>query len=279
MIQHFILSRFNLCLWNRDKSGSPVRTQIWLEHRFSLFEKYCLPSILGQTCKDFKWIVLFDSQTPSEYKSQIESYQNLCSQLIPIYVESQEGYKFPIIFREEVRKRIIPSARVLTTYLDNDDALNNRFVEDIRSRAELLQDGTFITYIDGYQYYTDYSYVMRVNYPRNHFISVVEKNDISKVRTIYGYGSHYYIVKIPDVRIEQVSNTRMWCEVIHDRNMGNDAFFLRSTMVNDSAMLQRDFSINETLQSSIQLYLFRFLPRYVKTFLRRAKIRLFGREW
>ena len=42
MIQHFILTRFNLCLWNKDKEGNPVRTAAWLEHRFSLFEKYSM---------------------------------------------------------------------------------------------------------------------------------------------------------------------------------------------------------------------------------------------
>ena len=40
VLQHFILTRFNLLLWNKDKKGSKVRTIKWLEHRFALFEKY-----------------------------------------------------------------------------------------------------------------------------------------------------------------------------------------------------------------------------------------------
>ena len=279
MIQHFILTRFNLRLWNRDKSGSSVRTRGWLDHRFSIFEKYCLASIIGQTCKDFKWIVLFDSKTPDEYKTRIEGYQNVCPQLIPVFVEPQDGRFFARIFGEEVRKRMDLSARILTTYLDNDDALNSHFVEDIQRRAENLHDGTFITYVDGYQYYTDCEYVMRIHYPRNHFLSVVEKNDVSGVRTIYGYGSHYYVVKIPGVHIEQISDSRMWCEVIHEKNMGNDAYFLRASMEKDCELLQRDFAIDQPLQSGLGLYLFRFLPRYARTFVRRARNRLFGREW
>lgn len=279
MIQHFILTRFNLRLWNRDKSGSSVRTLSWLDHRFSIFERYCFPSIAGQTCTDFTWIVLFDSQTPDEYKARVADYQRLCPQFVPVFVAPQESRHFARIFGEEVRKRIDPSARVLSTYLDNDDALNIHFVEDIQKRAESLLDGTFITYIDGYQLYTDHHYAMRIRYPRNHFVSVIENNDWSNVRTIYGFGSHYYLVKIPGVRIEQISGSRMWCEVIHEKNMGNDAYFLRATMEKDRTLLQRDFSIDEPLQHGTLLYLFRFLPRYCKTFVRRTKNYLFGRKW
>ena len=279
MIQHFILSRFNLRLWNRDKSGSSVRTREWLDHRFSLFERFCLPSIAGQTCKNFTWIVLMDYHTPNEYKCRIADSQSICPQLAPVYVDSQDGRNFARVFGEEVKKRLDSSARVLTTYLDNDDALNVHFVEDIQKRAENLLDGTFIIYNDGYQYFTDYDYVMRIHYPRNHFVSVVEKNVLSQIRTIYGFGSHYYIVKIPGAKIEQISDCWMWCEVIHEKNMGNDAYFLRAKMVQDKDMLQREFAIDEAIQHGLGLYLFSFLLRYTRTFVRRMKNRLFGRNW
>ena len=122
-MQHFILTRFNLLLWNKDKEGNLVRTTKWLEHRFLLFEKYCLPSISNQTCKSFEWIVLFDNSTPDTYKKKISEFQQKCLQLIPIYVSPKEGRYFAQIFRDEVAKRI-KDKRVITTYLDNDDAFD-----------------------------------------------------------------------------------------------------------------------------------------------------------
>lgn len=275
--QHFILTRFNLLLWNKDKEGKKVRSVSWLEHRFSLFERYCLPSIITQTCQEFEWIVLFDSTTPKRYKNRIIDIQKRCPQLIPVFINPESGKYFVQIFRDEVVKRQ-KGNRTLTTYLDNDDALNLRFVEDIQRRVAALPNGTFVNYIDGYQYYTDYKYMMRIHYPRNHFMSVVEKAD-NAVRTIYGYGSHYYIEKIEGVRIENVKNQPMWCEVIHEKNMGNDAYFLNAKMVSDSEQLRRDFSLDGTLQSGIGIYLFRFLPRYFKTFVRRIGYKLYGRHW
>ena len=308
-LQHFILTRFNLLLWNKDKKGHKVRTTKWLEQRFSLFDRYCLPSIVNQTCKDFEWIVLFDNSTPERFKSRIAQYQKECRQFVPIYVEPEKGRYFAEIFREEVVKRINDNSdslrsksqqnpqenpsisriqelenygsqlRILTRYLDNDDALDVRFVEDLQQRALALQDGTFIYYIDGLQFYTDHKYVMKIHYPRNHFVSVVEAGNPLTVKTVYGYGSHYYIEKIKGAKIEYVENLPLWCEVIHEKNMGNDAYFLKAKMVKDRERLRHDFAIDETVKYGAGLYLFRFLPRYGKTFIRRCGWRLFGRHW
>ena len=277
-MQHFILTRFNLLLWRKDKEGNKVRTKGWLEHRFALFEQYCLQSIKNQTCQAFEWIVLFDSTTPEEYKDRIEQYTKECPQLLPVFVYPYKGRYFAKIFRNEVIKRLNGS-RVITTYLDNDDALSVHFVEDLQKRAESLSDGTFLNYIDGYQYYTAHNYLMQIHYPRNHFMSMVEEGNPATLKTIYGYGSHYYIDKIPGARIEYIKNQPMWCEVIHDRNMGNDAYFLKAKIVKDKDALCRDFGLNQTVKTGNSLYLFRFLPRYMKTFVRRIGYRLFGRHW
>lgn len=277
-LQHFILTRFNLLLWNKDKEKNRVRSVEWLEHRFFLFEKYCLPSIKCQTCQGFEWIVLFDSSTPERFKERIEEYKKECQQLIPVYVEPQKGRCFAEIFRTEVIKRL-KAKRVLTTYLDNDDALNIRFVEDLQHRAASLNNTTFVYYDEGYQFYTDYNYVMQIHYPRNHFLSVVEDGNPNTIRGIYGFGSHYYINKLKGVKIEHVKSKPMWCEVIHDRNMGNDAYFLTAKMVRDEHLLIESFGIQEKVCYGIKFYLFRFMPRYLKTFIRRCGYRIFGRHW
>lgn len=50
-------------------------------------------------------------------------------------------------------------------------------------------------------------------------------------------------------------------------------------MVRDKELLHRDFAVNEEVCFGIGLYVFKFLPRYMKTFIKRAKHRLFGRQW
>ena len=294
MIKHFFLTRFNILLWREDKEGNKVRTTKWLEHRFQLFERFCLPSIKNQTCQEFGWIVLFDRTTPERYKTKIEKYKKECPQLIPVYVRPDGGQYFAQIFRDQVVERLRTnlnidfndnhnhnnSVRVLTTYLDNDDALNVRFVEDLQKRALTAKDGTFFYYDNGYQHYTEGNYLMQISYPRNHFVSVVEGSNLSEVKGIFGYGRHYYLDRIEGATIEHIKTDPMWCEVVHKKNMLNDANFLIGTkMVKDCDLLRREFAIDETIKTEIVIYVLRFLPRYCRTFVKRAKNKLFGRKW
>lgn len=278
-VQHFLLTRLNLFLWRNDKEGHPVRTLEWLENRFSLFEKYCLPSIANQTCKDFEWIVLFDSKTPERFKERIQGYCELCPQLSPVFVAPEDGRYFGQVFREAVVERL-RGKRVVTTYLDNDDALDIHFVEDLQKRVRNLSDGAFVFYVNGYQYFKEFGLLLRINYRRNRFVSVVEAADPETVKTIYGFGSHYYIDKIPGTKIEYVKDAPLWCEVIHERNMGNDAYFLLGTKaVRDSETLNRDFAIEEYSSYSFTTYCFKFIPRFFRIFVRRIGYFFFGRKW
>ena len=270
-LQHFLLTRFNILLWRQDKEGKKVRTTKWLDHRFSLFERYCLPSIKSQTCQDFEWIVLFDSMTPDTYKERIVCYQRDCPQLIPIYVEPENGWNFAEIFREEIVKRL-KAKRVISTYLDNDDALNIGFVEDLQRRVSTVGNGTFFYYDEGYQYYTEDQFMMQIRYPRNHFVSVVEHGDASIVKGVFGHGRHYYIDSIEGAKIEHVKTKPMWCEVVHEKNILNDAnFILHTKMVRDENRLRQEFAIDERVRYGLGVYLCKFLPRYIKTFGKRAK--------
>lgn len=278
-MQLFFLTRFNILLWKNDKEGVLVRTSNWLDHRLSLFEKFCLPSIINQTCQDFEWILLFDSTITERYRAKIEEYQNECPQFVPVFVEPQKGRYFAEIFREEIVKRL-NAKRVISTYLDNDDALNVRFVEDLRQRAASAADGTFFYFDEGYQYYTEDKFLLKIHYPRNHFVSVIENGDPQSVKGIFGYGRHYYIAAIKGANIEHIKTEPMWCEVVHEKNMINDAnFLIGSKRVKDADILRSQFSVAEEVKTGWDLFVCKFLPRYMKTFVRRAKHRLLGRQW
>lgn len=275
-LQHFLLTRFNILLWRQDKEGKKVRTTKWLEHRFTLFEKYCLPSIKSQTCQDFEWIVLIDSMTPDSFKERIACFQKDYPQLIPVFVEPENGWRFAEIFRDEIVKRL-KAKRVISTYLDNDDALNIGFVDDLQHRVTTVNDGTFFYYDEGYQYYTEDKFMMQIHYPRNHFVSVVEKGDASTVKGVFGHGRHYYIDSIEGAKFEHVKTKPMWCEVVHEKNILNDAnFILHTKMICDENRLKQEFAINETLKYGLSIYLNKFLPRYSKIFIRRAKQKILG---
>ena len=75
---HFIITRFNLNLYAQDKHDLPTRTDRWLEHRFEVFERYCLPSVAAQTSGNFTWLCLFDAATPEPTRQAEISYAVFC---------------------------------------------------------------------------------------------------------------------------------------------------------------------------------------------------------
>ena len=101
-IHKYILTRFNLTLWQRDKNRNNTQTAEWLEQRFRLFEQFTLPSVLNQTDKNFKWIVLFCSETPIKYKSRIDEIRSRCPQFRAIGVAPGQSAIFGQIFKEVI---------------------------------------------------------------------------------------------------------------------------------------------------------------------------------
>lgn len=51
-MHHYLLTRFNLALWQEDKNGQTIDRGEWLRKRLKLFETYCLPSVAGQELSD-----------------------------------------------------------------------------------------------------------------------------------------------------------------------------------------------------------------------------------
>ena len=70
---HIIITRFNLDF--EDDPQARCLQPEWLEKRFDLFETYCLPSVLQQTCQNFTWVILSSDATPAQYKKRLLSYQ------------------------------------------------------------------------------------------------------------------------------------------------------------------------------------------------------------
>ena len=70
----------------------------------------------------------------------------------------------------------------------------------------------------------------------------------------------------------------MWCEVVHGKNVMNDAKFLNSKMIKGQNVLKSDFAIDAEVDYGTGLYVFNFLPRYIKMFVRRIKEHFFNKK-
>lgn len=279
MLRHYLLTRFNLALYKRNKYLSPVRGDGWLRQRFELFERYCLPSVRAQTQQGFVWFVLFDKTTPHEYVERVLRYTQELSCLRPLWIEPQHSWHYKRILCQAIAQDIqshreagASVERVVTTWLDNDDALSLDAMEQIARVAEGLPMPSFISFPYGLQYFTELGIATRVRYPNNHFLSLVEELSADgMVRTAFGYGSHAKLHHYQEVGIHiEESQEPTWVEVVHSGNVGNDVLMRwRMPVELRRGILRERFGVDVLLSPHARrIYYTRFMARRCREVVR-----------
>lgn len=274
-MNHFILTRFNLRYWTEDKNRCPVQTEAWLEDRFTLFETFCLPSIQNQSCQNFRWICLFDNETPQKYKVRIADIEKKYPNFLPYYLDAEMTKEFLPFMKTCIRDNLYSDEQILiTTYLDNDDALNYKYIEKVQSTLSptTAREKYVVSFTYGLQYYEEYNIALRIPYKNNHFLSMVEFS-FSDFSTIWSV-SHYYVFEsaYKIVCIETKKNP-MWMEVIHAHNVDNDTKMTLKQKLICHLDMKNEFGIEKHIETkhSVQVFFTHFLKRFINQVWRRMK--------
>jgi hypothetical protein len=218
-MKHFLITRFNLKdnFWNTDRSGSEVLTNEWLDNRIKLFAKYCLPSVLNQTNKNFYWLIFFNSDTPIFYKNEIDKLISGFDYIYPYFIDGMNALigSLKNIIDEKIEEE---DKFIITSRLDNDDIIHKDFIEIIQKNA-IWRNTTIIDLCNGYQLDISNNYFdcRKYNSKLNPFISIVE--DSKDFRTIFDkkhndWNDAELIIEINDIAL--------WIQLIHKRNKLNE---------------------------------------------------------
>ncbi len=207
-MSHIILTRFNVPTPGRE---AEIRARTgWLERRFDIFAQYCLPAVAAQTARDFIWIIYFDTATPKPFRERIER----CQQEFPFVALFRDSLP-PETVIADVRAHMAPDAkRLLTTRLDNDDALARDFVARLQVVARDVPPGTALNFPDGVAWRDGWVFSARDE--SNPFASVVE--DARDFRTIW-CKPHTLLAEAFTLR--QIEDGLAWVQVIHGENVTN----------------------------------------------------------
>src|SRR4051794_33446108 len=80
-MQHVLLTRFNVQLrWHEHGDAQ------WTDERLDLFERTLYSSMLGQTTRDFTWLVFFDDSTTAEQRERVSRLSDQERVFTPIYI-------------------------------------------------------------------------------------------------------------------------------------------------------------------------------------------------
>ncbi len=207
--QHFLLTRFNIASPGRE---SAIRNAPgWLERRFALFEAYCLPSMVAQTTRDFAWLIYFDPATPDIFRKRIANAQ----QNFPFEARYVESFSAEMVANDVTARLDRQDGLVLTTRLDNDDAVSRDFVERVQAAAMVQSPGTVLNFPNGLALRNGRLYT--ADDTSNPFTSLIEQA-AGPVQTIWSaqhrdLGTRWKLV--------QVDLPPVWLQVVHGENVAN----------------------------------------------------------
>jgi len=201
---HFVLTRFNL---------GRGADEAWLRGRVELFERFTLPSMRSQTVPPDAWLLYCSENSPAWFRERIDEWAVpwLDVAWIPDRGEWQWlAQRGDVPWSDRVRELLDGSSDVVTSRLDNDDAVARDFCERVRRASRGRRE--FINFPNGAQYGEGRVYLRPDR--SSPFLSLVEPAGAG-VQTVFAFG-HSRASKWAPIR--QVFSHPMWLGVVHGEN-------------------------------------------------------------
>lgn len=198
---------------------APPLSEQWLESRWPVFLQFTLPSVLGQAVGPDGWLVFCDAASPEWFREEIESTLQPYG-FHAIWLDKPFS---PAVVSDAVATRARSGAPYLiTTRLDNDDALAREFVATVHTYFA-GQESQFVNFTYGLQLHG--SRVYHRADPANAFASLIERRSMLRPRTVFvdqhpRLGQHGPLA--------QVRSPPMWLQVVHGSNVANEVRGVRA---------------------------------------------------
>ncbi len=214
---HYLVTRFNIPVevWASDKGGKSVRDKGWMEHRLHLFKKYCVPSVMAQSEKNFHWIIYCDTLSTFTLRDEIMDAVKEIKQVSLRYVPNMADMSNDL----QALLQQSDHPYVITTRLDNDDALEKDFIRRIQTQF-VPEDRILINLQGGYFYHPEIAVVTRLNISEpNNFISLIETSNAKEILSVFGFPHTQIPLGIKMIRLREGFH---WLRIIHARNIRSE---------------------------------------------------------
>jgi hypothetical protein len=210
---HYLITRFNIRVSGKGPEvlDSVGTNQEWFEERMRLFKLYCAPSVMEQTNTNFKWLIYFYPATP------IDEIRYLLNGRVPVeFIFTEDFHSMLKDIEDKIRNA--SSHYVMTSRIDNDDAISGIFIQSIQNVYRPV-DKTIINPNSGYIYEASNQLLTRWNKRyRNQFLSIIEHKHADILYTVYGF-PHYK--PPPEARIINIEGPPYWIYWRHSHNFSD----------------------------------------------------------
>jgi hypothetical protein len=170
---HYLVTRFNVPFSGPAPeffSGSTLSSE-WMKQRIRLFAGYCAPSVAGQSSMAFTWLVYLDPETDRSDIVRVRA-------AIPANVRVEFRYVSDYaMLLDDLRAycRACGTEYVITSRLDNDDAIGREFIERVQAAFQ-PSHGVILNFLGGLYYDPSARLLTHHRHKlRNSFTSLVER--------------------------------------------------------------------------------------------------------
>lgn len=228
--EHFVLTRFNVRYSN--EAVPRVLRDDWLEQRFELFERWCVPTLASQEGPTRRWLIFVDGETPSKWLERLKrSRANV--NIEPVRVVGRwSDDQCKTLVRAQMTGN---SPSLITTRIDNDDAVHRSYLETI---FEVAQAGPrqFVNAPSGLRLQGERLYRQRDRH--GPFLSLVEPTTTALPMTVFS-APHHRVTRVAPVM--QLPGGPWWIQVIHSSNFANG---VEGMPVRDLGSLRTGFDVD-----------------------------------
>lgn len=206
--RHYILTRFNYRIYDYHADKINMSPDRWMRHRIDLFKAITLPSMIGQTCQNFTWMLLFDPKTPKHFIDEIYAidYPN-----IKILDKEYSGDVWVANFHTT-------KGDAITTRIDNDDAFDIHTIEAIQTSYEKDQSPRVIIFPYGYIIELAGRKLFIMEYWSNNCPTLIQPASVGN--TVYQW-DHSKIHFDPNICKEYIKDRSYWLQTVHSQNLLN----------------------------------------------------------
>ena len=213
--KHVLITRFNIH-YKTKMAEKGFDTEVWLDDRFEIFKKYCFPSIINQSKKDFNWFIYADSETTprvlSELKDLIKPYPH-----ITLIVRVFDNFSVRPYLKEDIQTYLGGDFDFLiSSRVDTDDMLHKDYIKLVQSYFN-FQEYEALNFNKGIVYDIQTGVTAIKIHKSNAFLSLIEKRNEGSFKTVF-YQMHINFKNEPAKREIKIK-APMWCVTVHGLNV------------------------------------------------------------
>lgn len=220
-INQYLITRFNIYA-EKYFLGDLEKFFLWTNERVKIFKNITLPSVsAAHAYANFKWIILFDEKSPRAVFDLIEEMAVNQPFIVPCFVEHGAGFMAGAASGSLrcIQERLTSDVEyILTTRIDNDDAMHEKYMYFLHVQANKIisQAPIAINYERGVCHYDGVGHVFNMKVT-NMFVSLLEP--VLNFRTVIAYHHGKIGDSVPVFNVE--NGVPLWVMNVHGKNWMN----------------------------------------------------------